>query len=124
MTVSDNFKNGRVTCISNPLFKLVHGFFRSFLAQLALPHNCHAPIGPHQILNIRRVPQDVRLKFRFPEFRASRGSRAESTAFVSMPEAAMNKADYIESGEYKIRFARKVRSVKPEPQAPGMNSLS
>ena len=81
---------------------------------LALPNDVHAPTTLVQRLDVLPVALDIAVELRLPETRASGWRTRRATAWVPMPETAVDEDDSSAAGEHDIRSSRQVLSMETE----------
>lgn len=89
------------------------------LLQGAFPDDSHTPSKVAKHRCIARVPVDISLEFLLPELAVRLWRRGVPTAFVPVPETAMNEYHGPVFREHQIRRSRQISYMKPVPESPG-----
>lgn len=89
------------------------------LLQGAFPNDSHTPSKIVKHCCMARVPVDISLEFLLPEFAVRLWRGGVPTAFVPVPETAVNEDHGPVFREHKIGRARQISYVKPVPKSLG-----
>jgi hypothetical protein len=84
---------------------------------LAFPHDEDLPSQTPEFRDGPLIPRDVGVKLRQPESFSCLGRGCPMTPFMTMPEAAVNDNDLLESREDKIRGAGEIAAMKAKSKA-------
>lgn len=88
--------------------------------ELTFPNCDYIPPIRSESHSCPNVSLDIGAELRLPEIGASSGDCGIPTAFVAVPETAMDKYTGLESREYNVRASRKVSAMKPKSVAVAM----
>jgi hypothetical protein len=83
--------------------------------QLTLPNRQNAPSCFLQISNVAPITRDVGSKLRLPKHRSALRCRGITACVVPVPEASMDKDDFLEGSENQVRPAREFFGVQTVP---------
>lgn len=89
------------------------------LFQGTFPDDSHTPAKVAKHCRMACVPVDISLKFPLPEFAVRLRGGGVSTAFVPVPETAVNEYHGPVFREHQIGRARQISYMKPVPESPG-----
>jgi hypothetical protein len=89
------------------------------LLQGTFPDDSHTPSKVAKHRCVAHVPVDISLEFLLPEFAVRLWRRGVPTAFVPVPETAMNEYHGPVFMEYQIWRSRQILYMKPVPESPG-----
>lgn len=89
------------------------------LLQGAFPNDSHTPSKVVKHCCMARVPVDISPEFLLPEFAVRLWRGGVATAFVPVPETAVNEYHGPVFREHQIGRARQISYVKPVPKSPG-----
>ena len=89
------------------------------MLQRALPDYGHTPAESPKCLHVSPVAVDIAEELLLPELFIGPGRGRVATAFVSMPEAAVDEHDRPVLREHKIWRAGQLSDMKPVAKSPG-----
>ena len=91
---------------------------------MALPHRDHRPAEPTKGRGSPPISFDVAIKLVLPEAEARRRRRRETTALMTVPEAAVHEDHRGESGQHEIRPTRQIATMQAEPVPESVDELT
>lgn len=100
-----------------PFFNDLHGVLDRVF-QGTLPHDGHAPAEIIKSRHMTGITVNISLEFLPPEILVCPGSRGVSTAFMPVPEAAMNEYHGPVLRKDQVRRARQFLYMKPVSESP------
>jgi len=88
---------------------------------MALPKNENAPSSISEFSSVGQVACLIPQEFRFPIVPSSLRDVRIDTAWMLMPEAALDLDDLAKPRKNNVRFARERSYMKPEPKPHSVN---
>ena len=105
---------------TQPLVKLQRNPVRPIVAQSAFPNDRNSPTAFQQLVIRTSVPLDVGPELRLPEVRPGRWVGCIGAPCMTVPEAAVHKADSCELTEDKVWRSREISIMETESETAGM----